>query len=204
MVQPGIAELWANRGLMEHFVGNPDQALASFKHALALKPTLFTPLLFTGMEYVALNKPELAVPNLKRALHLQPSNPDVLVTLGKAYSAMNDPRQAANAFQDAVGLRPQDPEGWYGLATACLAVIDRDGGRLAERHANSPWSKALYGDAMLVQGRKLEAVDAYKQAAASSSITERRSLALHFCRCAKLQPHKRLLRLFRQRLSMSC
>jgi tetratricopeptide (TPR) repeat protein len=52
-------------------------------------------------------------------------------------------------------------------------VIDQDGGRLAERHANSPWSKALYADAMLVQGRKLEAVDAYKQAATSSSITKR-------------------------------
>lgn len=173
MVQPGIAELWANRGLMEHFAGHPEQALVSFKHALALKPSLFTPLLFTGVEYVALNKPELALPNLKRALHLQPSNPDVSVALGKAYAAMNDPRQAAKAFQDAVGLRPHDTEAWYGLGTSCLAVIDQDGGRLAENQAASAWSKALYADAMLVQGRKLEAVDAYKQAAALSSTSER-------------------------------
>lgn len=172
-VEPGVPELWANRGLMEHFAGHPAEALVSFKHALALKPSLFTPVLFIGMDYVAMDKPERALPYLKRALHLQPSNPDVSVTLGKAYAAMHDPRQAENAFQDAVGLRPQDAEAWYGLGTSCLAVIDQDGGRLAERHADSPWSKSLYADAMLVQGRKLEAVDAYRQAAASSSPFER-------------------------------
>jgi tetratricopeptide (TPR) repeat protein len=115
MVQPGIAELWANRGLMEHFAGNPDQALDSFKQALVLKPSLFTPLLFMGMEYIALNKPELALPDLKRALHLQPSNPDVLVTLGKAYSAMNDPRQGRMLFRTQSVFVPKIPRRGMGL-----------------------------------------------------------------------------------------
>ena len=172
-IEPEVPELWANRGLMEHFAGRSAEAVVSFKRALALRPSLFTPILFTGMDYVALNHPELALPYLKRALHLQPSNADVSVALGKAYAAMREPRQAASAFQDAAVLRPSDAEAWYGLGTSCLAVIDQDGGRLAERHADSSWAKALYADAMLVQERKLEAVDAYKQAAASSSTIER-------------------------------
>lgn len=170
-------ELWANRGLMEHFAGDPSEALASFKHALALKPSLYTAILFTGIDYTALNKPALALPYLKRARELQPSNPDTSLALGKVFVAMHDPRQATSAYQDATIQNAKSSAAWYGLGTASLALIDQDGGRLAKRHGDTSWSHALYADEMLMQGRTSEAIDAYKLAVAGGSGTEHLTFA---------------------------
>jgi tetratricopeptide (TPR) repeat protein len=172
-IDPHVPELWANRGLMEHFAGDPMQAIDSFKHALVLKPLLYTAVLFTGIDYLSLNEPEKALPYLKRARHLKPSNPDTYEALGKAYMALHDPAHAASNYQEAVVRSPQSTASWYGLGVASVALIDKNGGTLAKRHSTTPWSLALYADEMLMQGRPLEAVDAYKQAAAVSSASQR-------------------------------
>lgn len=172
-LDPSIPELWANRGLMEHLAGQPALAIASFEHALAAKPGLFTALLFTGVDHAALNQPRQAVPFLEHALRLQPSNADALIALGKSFLALGRLNQAADTLEKAVLAAPANSGAWFSLATTRLALIDRDGGRLAKDHGSTAWSKALYAEELLVQGRVGEAVDAFRQAAAAATPSER-------------------------------
>ncbi len=172
-INPAIPELWANRGLMEHLAGQPATAISSFQHALAAKPKLFTALLFTGIDYAALNQPQQAVPYLDRALRLQPTNPDALVALSSSLTSLGRLDQAASALETAVRSAPANTGAWFALATTRLAVIDRDGGRLARRFTRSAWAQALYAEELLLQGRTGEAVDTFRQAVANASPRQR-------------------------------
>jgi len=51
-LHPEIAELRANLGLMEHEAGQYADAIQSFEGALRLKPSLYVPNLFLGIDYV--------------------------------------------------------------------------------------------------------------------------------------------------------
>src|ERR1035441_4201400 len=42
-LEPSVPELWANLGLMDHESGMSAEAIQSFKQAIRLNPSLFTP-----------------------------------------------------------------------------------------------------------------------------------------------------------------
>lgn len=172
-LEPRLPELWANRGLMEHLAGQRQAAIDSFRHALALKPALFTPLLFSGVDYLALGKPELAMPFLDRALTQQPKNPDAVMAAAQAHAALKQGRRALTLYQAASDLQPANASAWYGLATVALQAIEDDGGTLARRYGDSPWARALYADELLTQGRVTEATRLYKEAAAAADAETR-------------------------------
>ena len=172
-LDPSIPELWANRGLMEHLAGQPEMAIASFKHALAGKPHLVTALLFTGVDYAALNQPRQALPYLDHVLRLQPSNPDALLALGESLTTLGDLDRAAATLEKAVAVASTNPATWFSLATTRLALIDRDGAQLARHSSENTWAQALYAEELLVQGRTGEAAEAYIQAVATASPQQR-------------------------------
>ncbi len=172
-LSPRIAELWANRGLMEHLSSQPEMAIASFHQALALKPGLFTPILFTGVDLVATGKPEQALPFLRKALAAQPQNPDATIALARAYTALHQPRPAAEAFQAATSLQPDNASAWYGLAVASLNIIEQDGGTLASHHGGSVWARMLYADELLAQSRLKEGVRLYQETSRDMQPDER-------------------------------
>ena len=60
-IDPSIPELWANLGLMDHQIGKSSEAIESFKHAIRIKPGLFVPQLFLGIEYLAAKNPAAAL-----------------------------------------------------------------------------------------------------------------------------------------------
>src|ERR1700677_4500828 len=66
-INSGIAELWANLGLMGHGAGDYTQAIQSFQKAARLAPSLYVPNLFLGIDYVHIGKAEEAVPFLLKA-----------------------------------------------------------------------------------------------------------------------------------------
>src|SRR5579862_7159854 len=51
-----MPELWANLGLMQDATGNYSDAVVSFRKAVALKPSLYVPNLFLGVDYLHLNR----------------------------------------------------------------------------------------------------------------------------------------------------
>lgn len=170
---PRIAELWANRGLMEHLSNRPEAAITSFRHALALKPGLFTATLFTGVDYVAVGNPEQALPFLRQALAARPGNPDATLAMAKALTALRQLRPAAEAYRAATVASPNSSAAWYGLAVSALNLIEADGGTLARRHGDSVWAWMLYADELLAQGRIGEATDLYRDAARDATSEQR-------------------------------
>lgn len=172
-LSPRTPELWANRGLMEHLSSQPEKAIASFHQALALKPGLFTPILFTGVDLVATGKVEQALPYLRKALAAQPNNPDATLALARAYTALHQPRPAAAAYQTATAIEPESPSAWYGLAVASLNLIEQDGGALASKHGGSVWARILYADELLAQSRLKEAARLYQEASREAGPEQR-------------------------------
>jgi tetratricopeptide (TPR) repeat protein len=159
-----VPELWANRGLMEYLAGQKPQAIASFRHALALKPTLLTPMLFLGKAYIETGKPEMALPLLQKARAQRPDDAEIQLALGDSYQALHDSERAASAYQKAAAARPLAANAWFGLGVSSLALIEDNGRVLAERRGQSIWARALYGDELFVQGRSAEAINTYEQA----------------------------------------
>jgi tetratricopeptide (TPR) repeat protein len=62
-----IPELWANLGLMQDATGSYTDAIASFRKAAQLKPSLYVPNLFLGMDYLHVNHAREAIPFLVKA-----------------------------------------------------------------------------------------------------------------------------------------
>lgn len=180
-----IPELWANRGLMEHLAGRKLDAIVSFQRALALNPTLFTAQLFLGMDELETDKPKLAVTSLEHARSLRPSDLQASLALGRAYTAVHDPRSAAEAYSAATTIDPANQNAWYGLGVASISIIEQDGGALARTHPDSVWTRALYADDLILQGRVAEAVAIYQEIGTSASPTQRVVFAATLRRTAK-------------------
>ena len=171
------AELWSNRGVMEHLAGRYAPSVDSLERAIRLKPSLPAPYLFLGLDELELNSPAQAARYLERGRTLSPADAQVASALGRAYTALHRPRPAAAAYTAATALDANNSAAWYGLGTASIAVIEQDGRALASGHANSGWAQALFADALLQQGRTKEAIEAYRTAAATMTPADRSVLA---------------------------
>lgn len=84
-MDPRIAEVWANKGLVLHELGRHRESLAAFTRAAALKPELFTPHLFLGIEHLRFGEPEKAAASLRKAVAIDPAHPQAVYRLGLAY-----------------------------------------------------------------------------------------------------------------------
>ncbi len=172
-LDPNTAEIWANRGLMEYFARDFPGSEKSLSHAVSLKPSLFSPHFFLGLDELELGYPELALRHLDRAHAIEPADAQTASALGRAYVALGKPRLAAASYKAATNLAPDNDRAWYGLGAASIAVIEQDGETLSSRSSDSPWARALYADDLLAQGRTAEAIDIYRAIAKSSSPMER-------------------------------
>jgi tetratricopeptide (TPR) repeat protein len=176
-VEKKVAELWADRGLMEYLAGQKPQARVSLRKALALNSRLLTPLLFLGKVYESDGKPEAAIPLLKKAHSLAPADPRVLVALGDGYRAAHDPGDASQVYTQAALIDPTMADAWFGLGVSSLSLIQQDGRVLAEKHATNVWTEALYADELFTQGRSVEAVHTYEKAVDAASPIQAADLA---------------------------
>src|SRR6266496_1562158 len=80
---PEIPELKANLGLMYYQTGKDQKAIEAFNLAIRLKPDLFVPNLFLGIEYVKLKRFNKAIPYLKRAAQSKPTDAQAQLSLGQ-------------------------------------------------------------------------------------------------------------------------
>src|SRR5437764_2797597 len=74
VLEPSIAELWANLGLMYRESGNHSGAIKTLQRAARLNSSLFVPQLFLGLEYLQSNQAEAALPYLENAVKLNPKD----------------------------------------------------------------------------------------------------------------------------------
>ncbi len=67
-----VAELWANRGLMEYFARRYAESDKSLLEAILTKPALVSPYLFAGLDELELGRLDVAVQHLEHARALNP------------------------------------------------------------------------------------------------------------------------------------
>ncbi len=159
-----IPELWANLGLMQHEAGEFNAAILSFEHALRLKPSLYVPTLFLGIDYLRIGNAGKAIPNLLRAETMNATDPLPSTTLGRAYSSQQKYTLAARAFERAVRLDPSQSSAWFGLGIVRLDQVEQDARHLSGSAHESSYAKVLFAQSLAKQTRYKEAVDLYKSA----------------------------------------
>ena len=166
-LHPEIAELQTNLGLMCYQTARDQQALAAFLQAIRLKPGLFVPNLFLGLEYLKLKKFDEAIPYLSRAALIQPTDPQAQSALGQAYTGKGKTRLAIAAYLRAAQANVGSADSWFHLGVAYLEQVEANARVLLARHKNSGYLHALVADTFAEQRSFIQAAEAYKTSLAS-------------------------------------
>ncbi len=138
-LRPNLAELWANRGLMEHQCGRTQEAMVSFKKALSLKASLFVPNLFLGIDSIQMKRSKDAISYLRRAEELNGRDAQAPLALGRAYASLNDANRAAEAYRRAIKLDPANSDAWFGLGLMSLEQVENDTRLLVKDSKGPPY-----------------------------------------------------------------
>jgi tetratricopeptide (TPR) repeat protein len=101
-LDPGLAEVWTNKGLVLHQLARHHEVLAAFQTSVRLKPRLLTPQLFSGIEYLKLGEPQKALKPLQVALTLEPHHPQATYELGNTYARLEQFESGRNAYLDLI------------------------------------------------------------------------------------------------------
>ena len=168
-LQPQIAELRANLGLMYYQTGKDQQAVDSFLQAVRLQPNLFVPNLFLGLDYVKVKRFREAIPYLKRAALIKPTDPQVQLALGQAYAATGKSRLAIASYRHAVQLNSGNANDWFHLGVMYLEQVEADARVLLAQHRDSGYLHALVADTFAEQRAFIQAAEAYKTTLASEA-----------------------------------
>ena len=158
--------MWANLGLMEHEGGEYPEAMKSFERALHLKPSLYVPNLFLGIDSLYAGNTGVAIQSLVKAERINKTDPEAPLELGRAYSSAGNFPAAAKAFARAAELDPRQSDAWLGEGLAYLDQVEVDARKLSTDAPNSAYAQALYAESMTRQARYVEAADAFRKAIA--------------------------------------
>lgn len=161
-IQPDIAELWSNLGLMQHQSGDYSQAAEAFRTAMRLNQALFVPNLFLGLDLLQLNRPRDATPYLLTAQKLNPGDPQAALALGRAYHAQWQPENSEKWYRQALVLVPRSGEAWYGLGLAHFGLAEAAGEKLTGSFRESVYVAELTASARAEGGSLTEAIHAYR------------------------------------------
>ena len=161
-LKPGVPQLWANLGLMQHQQGNYLEAISSFLRANRLNPSLYVPNLFLGIEYAHTGKEQLAVPYLIKAERINKSDAQPPLALGRVYVVSGNLSGAIAELGRAATLDPRLAAAWFTLGIARLEQVEQDAGEISEHGKDSPFAGALYAASLHKQGRFGEAASLYK------------------------------------------
>src|SRR5258708_27790539 len=159
-LRPNLAELWANRGLMEHQCGRTQEAMVSFKKALSLKASLFVPNLFLGIDSIQMKRSKDAISYLRRAEELNGRDAQAPLALGRAYASLNDANRAAEAYLRAIKLDPANSDACFGLGLMSLEQVENDTRLLVKDSKGPPYLQLVTGEALGDGGRLGESVAA--------------------------------------------
>jgi type II protein arginine methyltransferase len=109
---------WTVRGNCQKSVGQFENALASYKKANQIQPTVESRL-NAGLIFVEINKPSEAIDSFTQAIKLAPNLAKLRVTRGDTFHAIGKVQEAVADYKAALTLAPADDE-TLKKATLCL------------------------------------------------------------------------------------
>jgi tetratricopeptide (TPR) repeat protein len=163
-IHPESAEMWANLGLMERESGDHAGAVRSFQQAIRLKPGLYVPNLFLGIDSMHTGNTNEAIAFLVKAERINKTDPQAPLELGRAYSSAGRFPAAAREFSRAIELDPKQSDAWLGRGMAYLDQVEEDARKLSTDGPRSSYAQALYAESMTRQARYMEATDSFRKA----------------------------------------
>jgi Flp pilus assembly protein TadD len=126
-VIPTFAPAWNNLGMAAARQGRIDEAIASYRTAIASAPLLAAPHNNLGGLYLERGQVKEALGALETAARLDPSGPHIQYNLALARLRRGDREGAIRALQRAIDLRGGYPEAQAELDRLAIAPVgDRD------------------------------------------------------------------------------
>jgi tetratricopeptide (TPR) repeat protein len=165
-LQPGVAEIHANLGLIYFEERKYDQAVKALRQALKLKPALERSETLLAMSLAESGRFEEALPGLEKGFRRSP-DPDAKrlcgLELQRAYSSLKRDSKAAEVAMELNRLYPDDPEVLYqtGKIYGNLAFLTME--RLAQVAPTSVWRHLAAAEAHESQGSYSQAIQEYSE-----------------------------------------
>lgn len=164
-LEPGIAEIHANLGLIYFREGLPEQAVASLRKAIELKPALKTAHALLALSLAEAGRYKEALPGLEGAFR-ESSNPEFKRMSGlELMRAYDNLQRESDAVEVGIALNrrfPDDPEILYqsGRVYGNFAFLTMQ--RLSAVAPTSVWRQLAAGEAEESAGAFPQALTAYR------------------------------------------
>jgi predicted TPR repeat methyltransferase len=168
-INPGLAEVHRNMGVVFAAQGAADEAVAAFRSALEVQPNDAAAWNGLGLVHARLQQRlDEAEQCFQQALALEPKYNEARNNLGNTLLLMYRPAEAADCYRESVRLYPDDAEAHSNLAVACWALEQRDEAiaswrRSLEINPNDTRTHRNFGRALLQHHRPVEALPHLRQ-----------------------------------------
>jgi len=165
-LEPEVAEIHANLGLIYFQERRFDQAVSSSRQALKLKPTLTNTQNILALSLSELGRYAEALPGLERGFH-KSTDPEIKRMCGlqllRVYSGLRRDRKAVDVALELSGVYPDDPEVLFhtGKIYGNFAFLTMQ--KLAQVAPTSVWRHQTLAEAYESQGNYDSAIGEYKQ-----------------------------------------
>jgi len=175
-LQPDIAEVYVNFGLVRHEQKKYEEAISLFEKAISLKPSLAGAHLFLGIDQYSLGRFEPALASLEEAARISPDNPQTLMWLGVAALAAGRTADAAKHLDRAAALAPNEIDILYHQGRAHLKLSQESYQKMFKIDPKSARVHQVLAQSYEEAGKDSEAIAEYeltiKLAPAMSGINE--------------------------------
>jgi tetratricopeptide (TPR) repeat protein len=162
-LQPSIAEVYANLGLVYHLQGKYRESVRALAKAASLKPGMRGVGLFLGIDYVKLSEPKQAVPWLKMAVEQEPGNREARAWLGTALWDAAEAGAAIRELRDAAKNFPSDSDILFLLGQAYRSMANQELEK-AVSSIGTPLYHQVFGDIYVEQQKWERAAGHYRRA----------------------------------------
>ena len=145
-LQPGLAEVYANLGLVYYAQAKFDDSAHALVTASKLKPGLRGVALWLGIDYVKLNRPVQGAALLREAIRADPTDKLAQSWLGTALWNAGQPAAALNQLARANALFPSDVDIHFVLGEAYRKAADEEVENVLATASGQPLLNQVYGD----------------------------------------------------------
>jgi predicted O-linked N-acetylglucosamine transferase (SPINDLY family) len=111
-----------NRGNTLLSLNRPEEALASFDRAIAIKPDYAEVLYNRGNTLLSLNRPEEALASFDRAIAIKPDYAEMLYNRGNTLLSLKRPEEALASFDRATAIKPDYAEAFYARGALLVSL----------------------------------------------------------------------------------
>jgi tetratricopeptide (TPR) repeat protein len=143
---PNFAEVHMNLGLLYQLQDRTPEAMAEFRLALKVKPTLAGANFFLGVDYCKNGNGAKAIPYLRAASREEPNRPDVWSWLATAQEISGDYQAEVATLQHALSLQSHDVDILYLLGHTYETLGKQEVTRLEKAAPASSWSEQLLAE----------------------------------------------------------